>query len=266
MNPKVSPLWYAVDTDHISRMGKQVLLRAKDIKVPVGCPTVSKRLNDKPENKLFHLIQKRLQLPLAGFTSCLDLAPPPQATLHWKTKPTPGEYAKVRSLVCNGAMHAWLVTHALKNDPGTASTIWRTFWDLTECWIVDASVPRLGSSGEVTHFKEIVGGLTNVLTDALDPISEVSLRSMIFSSSLSDASQSLPRPDLLIDGVTLEDRLGILQYMLWKAAFDTEESTVSMSSPFLSDAVAFCFQQNRWMASVSEEVVMQGDWDWARRL
>ena len=172
-----SPLLYEVATDQRLQLGKhgerilRIVKRKPFIENIFGTPekqasTFSQWTASREYvPKLFAKIVPRLEQTSFGFPSLLDLAPPPPETLHWKYKPIDGEYAKVRALTCYGALHLWVLTQRLKEfDETLCKELWNYYWDLVELWVVNASVPRLGSKGEVTHLQGVVGALTSILT------------------------------------------------------------------------------------------------------
>ena len=116
--------------------------------------------------------------------------------------------------------------------PDDGEKLWDVLWILAEKWIVDASVPRLGSSGEVRHFKEVIGGLSQVLTEA-------------FESEKSE--------------LTMEERVGALQYLM-TLVFD--ESQNSLRSNSMSDLTAFTIAQRDYFARASSDSVVKGEWNW----
>ena len=117
-------------------------------------------------------------------------------------------------------------------------------WLFTEKWCVDASVPRLGSSGEVKHFKAIVGGLTQVLSEAVEPIP--------IGARLMDSED-------IIEGMRLSERLGILHYMLW-LVFEDGQGKIRTNA--MIDMVAFTVAQHRSFAVMGSESIKRGEWDW----
>ena len=250
---KTSPLQYSFPVDIASSWRKTSSLVIRKVHdgtfFQMNQSSKSSASSRYPEDILFGKIQQRLQRPLFGFTSCLDLAPPPSPTLHWKTPPIAGEYHKVRNLVCNGALHVWLLSVKLKQIGHTniAESIWSALWQLTECWVVDASVPRLGSSGEVNHMKEIVGAMTNALSDCLSP--------MPYESALL-------KEDAIFDGVSVIDRVGALHYLLWLTIHD---ETIPLNDPFLIETMVFILQQRTSFELMSADSFLKVQWNWLQR-
>ena len=175
----------------------------------------------------------RAERPPFNLPSVFDLLPPPPPTLHWRTPPQPGEYGKVRKIVASCGVHIWLIANRMRKDaPADCEKLWEVLWVLAEKWIVDASVPRLGSSGEVRHFKELVGGLSQVLTEA-------------FESESSD--------------LTMEERVGAVQYLL-TLVFD--ESQASLRTNSMSDLTAFTFAQHAYFSEMTSNTLLKGEWNW----
>ena len=198
--------------------------------------------------KLLARIVPRLESArMLGFTSTLDLAPPPPPTLHWTHKPKQGEYAKVRSLTCYGGLHVWLLTQRLKQfDDRLCRNLWDQYWQLVDLWVTNASVPRLGSQGEVNHLKQVVGALTNILTDGI-----LCLRNPLNGM---DGAQE-------VDGLTVKERLGTVHYLMWLLIYKDAQVPIDQCV-LLGDTLAWTIAQMRVLDTYSHGQLCETDWQW----
>jgi Ubiquinol-cytochrome C chaperone len=188
---------------------------------------------------LFSKVLKRVENPCYGFTSSLDLAPPPQKTLHWKFKPAPGEYDKVRNLTVWSALHVWLLTNRIKfNDHSQeplCEAVWKYFWDFVETWVVNASVPKLGSQGEVKHFKDVFNSLSIALTEVLDSTQE----------------------PLKLDS----EKLGFLHYLVHVAS-SPEGKPYAESNRGLIETIVFLVKQKHAFRNLPSQELLFSEWKW----
>ena len=253
-----SPLLYEVSEKNMAEVGKhgervlRILKRRpfEDKEFPKAENKATMFSHWSPSReyvpKLFAKLVPRLENASFGFPSSLDLAPPPPETLHWKYKPLEGEYAKVRALTCYGGMHMWLLTQRLKQfDEKLCKHLWNYYWELVEMWVVNASVPKLGSKGEVTHLQEVVGALCSILTDGLQPL-PVDVRDL--------------EPDEMFDGISVRDRLGLIHHLIWLTVY--EEKIPISQCVLLYDAVAFLCEQRRALSSMTHDDLCEAEWLW----